>query len=359
MFLLITYVLIALVFSFLCSIAESVLLSVTSGYIAVLEKEGKPAGKLLKQLKENINQPLAAILTLNTITHTVGAAGAGAQALVLFGNAALGIASAIMTLLILIFSEIIPKTLGAHYWEKLAPITAYFVRYLVWFLYPFVKLSDYLTRSMTDGPVLTGINREELSALAEKGWEEGELAKKESRIMVSLLSLDQIKVLDATTPDTVLFTIPEFITIEEYFNEYSSETFSRIPVYDDKPDNITGFVLRVDLLYAMAAGEASNKVTKYKRDMLSVNEMLPLSKVMDDLLHQRTHIMLVVDEYGGVRGILTLEDALETMLGLEIVDESDNVTDMQELARRFWRIRSNKIKKSNSKTEDNENEQID
>ena len=258
MFLLITYVLIALVFSFLCSIAESVLLSVTSGYIAVNEKEGKASAKILRQLKENISQPLAAILTLNTITHTVGAAGAGAQALVLFGNAALGIASAIMTFLILVFSEIIPKTLGAHYWEKLAPVTAYFVRYLVWILYPFVKLSDFLTRSMTEGPVLTGVNREELAALAEKGWEEGQLAMKESRIMVSLLSLDQIKVVDAITPNTVLFSIPEDITIKEYYDQYSSETFSRIPVYLDSPDNITGFVLRSDLLHALAGNNQSN-----------------------------------------------------------------------------------------------------
>ncbi len=352
MFLLVTYVLIALVFSFLCSIAESVLLSITSGYIAVMEKEGKPTGVILRDLKENISQPLAAILTLNTITHTVGAAGAGAQATILFGNAALGIASAIMTLLILIFSEIIPKTLGAHYWERLAPVTAYFVRYLIWILYPFVKLSDYLTRSMTDGPMLTGFSREELAALAEKGWEEGELAKKESRIMVSLLSLDQLKVEDAITPKTVLYTIPESITIEEYYNDFSSEVFSRIPVYTDDPENITGFVLRADLLYAMAGGKSSDTVSQYKREMLSVNEMLPLSKVMDNLLHQRTHIMLVVDEYGGVRGILTLEDALETMLGVEIVDESDTVTDMQELARRFWRIRKNKINKNNLKSEE-------
>jgi CBS domain containing-hemolysin-like protein len=356
MFLLITYVLIALVFSFLCSIAESVLLSVTSGYIAVNEKEGKASAKVLRQLKENISQPLAAILTLNTITHTVGAAGTGAQALVLFGNAALGIASAIMTFLILVFSEIIPKTLGAHYWEKLAPITAYFVRYLVWILYPFVKLSDYLTRSITEGPVLTGVNREELAALAEKGWEEGQLAMKESRIMVSLLSFDQIKVVDAITPNTVLFSIPEDISIKEYYDQYSSETFSRIPVYLDTSNNITGFVLRSDLLHALAGNNQSSLVSEFKREMISVNQQLPLSKVIDKLLHQRTHIILVVDEYGGVRGILTLEDALETMLGLEIVDEKDSVTDMQELARRFWRIRTKRRNKTNSNPEEQDHE---
>jgi len=333
-------------------------LSVTSGYIAVNEKEGKPSAIVLRNLKENISQPLAAILTLNTIAHTVGAAGAGAQAMALFGNAALGIASAIMTFLILVFSEIIPKTLGAHYWERLAPVTAYFVRYLVWILYPFVKLSDYLTKSMTEGPVLTGINREELAALAEKGWEEGQLAKKESNIMINLLSMDQLKVKDASTPNTVLFTIPDNITIREYYENYSSQTsFSRIPVYNETPGNITGFVLRSDLLHAMAGGNGSSLVSEYKREMTSVNEMLPLSRVIDKLLHLRTHIMLVVDEYGSVHGILTLEDALETMLGLEIVDESDNVKDMQELARRYWRIRARKRSNSNSKSEEQKNEQ--
>jgi len=340
MTLLIIYALVALVFSFLCSIAEATLLSVTVGYVAVLEQEGKPAGTLLRKLKENINQPLAAILTLNTIAHTAGAAGVGAQSVALYGSASLGIASAIMTLVILVLSEIIPKTLGAHYWQTLAPASAYFVRFLVWILYPFVKLSEYLTRSMTNGPTLSGINREELAAMAEIGWQEGMLARKESRIMISLLSLHQIKVTDAMTPRTVVFSIPESMTVGEYYQEYATEKFSRIPVYNDRPEYVTGFVLRDDLLVALAQGETSSPVSEYRRDIPTAIDELSLSDVFDRLLHERAHIMLVVDEYGGVEGILTLEDALETILGLEIMDESDTVTDMQELARRFWRRRA-------------------
>lgn len=339
MLLLITYALIALGFSFLCSIAESVLLSVTPGYIAVLEQEGHSSGRRLRELKENINQPLAAILTLNTIAHTVGAAGAGAQALVLFGNAALGIASAIMTLLILVLSEIIPKTLGAHYWEKLAPVTARFSRFLVWILYPFVKLSEYLTHTMTDGQVLTGFNRNELAALAEQGWQEGQLAKKESLFMSKLLSTHNTKVSDAITPSTVVFSIPENMDIDQYFKQYGQEQFSRIPVYSGSPQNITGFVLRVDLLTAMIRGEKGLTVSNFRREITTIPGGLPILNSIDKLLYQRAHIMLVVDEYGSMLGILTLEDVLETILGLEIVDESDSVTDMQELARRFWRLR--------------------
>ena len=178
MILLITYVSIALLFSFLCSIAEAVILSVSPAHIALLEKEGKPSGKIMRLLKEDISKPLAAILTLNTITHTMGAAGAGAQAAIVFGNAYVGVASAVLTLLILIFSEIIPKTLGAHYWRQLTSVTAYGLRGLVWLLYPFVKVSEWLTRGLTHGPRLTGFSREEFAVMAELSAKEGELAPK-------------------------------------------------------------------------------------------------------------------------------------------------------------------------------------
>lgn len=349
MLVLLTYVLIALGFSFLCSIAEAVLLSVTTGYVAVLEQDGKPSGRLLRTLKENINQPLAAILTLNTIAHTAGAAGAGAQSVALFGSTALGIASAIMTLLILVLSEIIPKTLGAHYWQALAPATAYFVRFLIWVLYPFVKMSEYMTRSIINGPGLTGFNREELAALAELGWQQGDLAKKESHIMISLLSLHRMKVADAMTPKTVVFALPEVMTVEEYFQQYSDERFSRIPIYRDQSENIIGFVLRDDILLAYSRSETDNPVASYKRELPTTISNLPLSGVFDQLLHDRTHIMLVVDEFGGVQGILTMEDLLETILDLEIVDESDTVTDMQELARRYWRRRKRSLRLAQDK----------
>lgn len=339
MLLLIIYVLIALGFSFLCSIAEAVLLSVTVGYIAVMERENKPSGVLWRNLKEDINKPLAAILTLNTIAHTVGAAGAGAQAMVVFGNASLGIVSAVLTLLILVISEIIPKTLGAHYWQSLAPVTAYCVRALVWVLYPFVKLSEYLTRSIAHGPGLRGFNRDEFAAMAELSWQDGLLARQESKILMNLLSLHKVKVEDVMTPQSVMFSIPEVMTAGEYCEQHEAERFSRIPVYADGPENITGFVLLNDLLLAQARGETDQQVLCHKRELPAVLDTIALSKAFDQLLQQRAIILLVVDEYGGVQGLLTLEDVLETILGLEIIDEGDKSKDMQELARRFWRRR--------------------
>ncbi|HYQ71088.1 MAG TPA: CNNM domain-containing protein, partial [Gammaproteobacteria bacterium] len=209
MLLLVTYVIIALGFSFLCSIAEAVLLSVNTPYITLLQRKGRKAGELLGRLKADINSSLAAILTLNTIAHTIGAAGAGAQAALVFGNAYVGIASGVLTLLILVFSEIIPKTLGAHYWRQLAPLTAFVLRGLVWLLYPFVKLSELLTRGLVHGPGLKGFNREELAAMAEISAAEGHLGPKEIRILKNLLRLRETRVTAAMTPRTVIFSLPE------------------------------------------------------------------------------------------------------------------------------------------------------
>lgn len=343
MLLLVIYVFIALGFSFLCSIAEAVLLSVTTPYVTLMQQKGHKAGLLLGRLKEDINNPLAAILTLNTIAHTVGAAGAGAQAARVFGSAYVGIASAVLTLLILVFSEIIPKTLGAHYWERLAPATAYLLRALIWLLYPFVKLSEILTRGLTHGPGLRGFNREELSAMAELSEKEGQLKRQESRIMKNLLRLRDMRVTDAMTPRTVIFSLSEELTVEEFFWKYGSERFSRIPVYGGDPGYLEGFVLRSDLLLAQARGNTDTKLSIYRRAMSALPETASLSNAFDEFLRQRAHIMLVVDEYGSVDGILTLEDILETLLGLEIIDEGDANIDMQQYARRLWRKRAGKM----------------
>jgi CBS domain containing-hemolysin-like protein len=347
MLLLITYVLIALVFSFLCSVAEAVLLSVTVGYIAQKEKEGKPVGKKLRILKEDVNRPLAAILTLNTIAHTVGAAGAGAQATAIFGSSYLGVISAVLTFLILIFSEIIPKTLGAYYWQALAPVTAEGLRILVWLMYPFVKMSEYLTRSMTTDQAvgLKGFNREELASMAELSWKTGLLKKQESKIVMNLLSLHDAKAANAMTPRTVVFSIAESMTVAEYFEQHETEPFSRVPIYDDNSDNVSGFVLRDDLLMALARGETELPVSSFSRELITITNTTPLSKVFDTFLEQRSNILLVVNEYGDIEGILTLEDVLEAILGVDLVDEVDRSKNMQELARRFWRRRSRKNKK--------------
>jgi len=343
MLLLITYILIALIFSFVCSIAEAVILSVTSAHIALLEKEGKGSGRQLRKLKSDINKPLAAILTLNTIAHTVGAAGAGAQAVKVFGSAYVGIASAILTLLILVFSEIIPKTLGAHYWRQLAPVTAFGLNWLVWLLYPFVKLSELLTKGLTHGPMLSGFSRQEFSAMAELSAKEGQLGEVESTILKNLLRLRKTPIADAMTPRTVVFSLSQELRVEEFFHKYDQVRFSRIPVYADSMDEVTGFVLRSDLLLAQARGNSDSPLSKYCRTLPALLEQMSLAQAFDEFMRRRAHIMLVVDEYGGLKGLLTLEDLLETLLGLEIIDEGDEEVDMQQFARRLWRRRTREM----------------
>jgi CBS domain containing-hemolysin-like protein len=343
MILLITFVLVALVFSFLCSIAEAVLLSVTLPYIALLEKTGKPSGPVLRALKAKISKPLSAILTLNTIAHTIGAAGAGAQVAIVFGNAYLGAASVVLTLLILVFSEIIPKTLGAHHWRRLAPATAHGLKFLVWILYPFVVLSEKITGRMADGPTLSGFSRQEFAAMAELSAEEGELAERESEVLKNLLLLRETRVRDAMTPRPVVFSLAESTTVGTFFDEQESVRFSRIPLFRDDPDQADGFVLRSDLLLAQAKGEVDTPLAHFKRPLPVVPESLSLAQAFNRLLRVRAHIVQVVDEYGCLAGILTLEDIIETLLGLEIVDEGDAAVDMQEHARRLWRRRARKM----------------
>ncbi|MBT8049035.1 MAG: HlyC/CorC family transporter [Xanthomonadales bacterium] len=340
MALLITFVLIALVFSFLCSIAEAVLLSVTAPYVALLEKQQKPSGALLRQLKSNINKPLAAILTLNTIAHTIGAAGAGAQVTVVFGSAYLGVASAILTLLILFLSEIIPKTLGAHHWRALAPATAYGLKFLVASLYPIVMLVEKMTRGLAEGQTVSGFDREEFAVMAELSAREGQLAERESDVLRNLLLLREIRVKDAMTPRTVVFSLPRNMLVVDYFHHHEQVRFSRIPVYSDDPDHVEGFVLRGDLLLAQASGQSNESLALFMREIPILPKSLTLAEAFNHVLRVRAHIAQVVDEFGSPVGILTLEDIIETLLGLEIVDEGDEFVNMQDQARRLWRRRA-------------------
>jgi CBS domain containing-hemolysin-like protein len=336
MALLITYVLIALVFSFFCSIAEAVLLSVTPAYIAVLEKEKKPAGTVLKGLKSDINKPLAAILTLNTIAHTIGAAGAGAQAAAVFGSAYVGIISAILTLLILIFSEIIPKTIGAAHWRSLAPATAFGVRSLTWLLHPFVWLSQKITLGLVHDSSLVSFSRDEFTVMAELSEQEGQLNEEESRILKNLLLLRIKSVRTVMTPRTVLFTLSNDLTVEAFFHKYDHVPFSRIPTYCDDKDNITGFVIRKDVLLAQARGNTQIPLKNYRRDIGALLETVTLLHALNEFLRQKAQIMLIVNEYGTVKGIVTMEDLFETLLGVEIMDESDKVKNMRHLAKKNW-----------------------
>ena len=340
MSLLIFYLILAIGVSFFCSIAEAVLLSVRPSYIHVLEQQKKPSAKILKELKENLDRPLSAILTANTIAHTVGAAGVGAQAAFIFGNEYIGLISAILTLLILIFSEIIPKTLGATYWQQLAPIMGKLINWLTISLLPFVWMSEKLTRLLApkDTSAFT-FSRDELAAMAKIGKEEGQLDLRDLKIVTNLLKLHRLSIRDIMTPRPVLFTISMDMSVQNYFNTYSDKPFSRIPVYADNPNDITSYVLKDDLLMAQAKDEFDRKLSDFTRDFLIVMDTISASDIYDRLMYEKSHIALVVDEYGTVQGLVTLEDVVETLIGLEITDESDKVEDMQSLAHKKWRER--------------------
>lgn len=343
MTLLIIYVAVALGFSFLCSIFEAVLLSVTMAHISVLEQEDNTSGPLLRELKTDINKPLTAILTLNTIAHTVGAVGAGAQAVAVFGSQWVGLISAVLTLMILIFSEIIPKTLGATYWRNLAGVTAHVLKYLIRVLYPFVMLSELLTRGISSDTKVEGFNRKEFAAMAELGEEEGQLEERESRILKNIFLLDETMVTAVMTPRPVVFSLPESLTVQAYFDTHYDSRFSRIPVYAEDDEMFTGFVLKDDLLLAQARNNTDSTLNTYRRNLNTLSDKSLLSDAFDEVLHQRAHIMVIVDEYGGMQGIITMEDILETLLGFEIMDESDKAADMQEYARRLWKKRAQKM----------------
>jgi len=336
---------------------EATLLSVTPSYMAALEQEENPMGEKLRGMKEDIDRPLAAILSLNTIAHTVGAAGAGAQAAVVFGEAYIGVISAVLTLLILVFSEIIPKTLGAVYWRDLAPSITRILVPTIWSMWPLVKLSKGITRLLSSGEERVPFSREEFTALAELGQEEGVFEEKESRILKNLFRFNSLRVKDVMTPRTVMFDLPEETTIGEVVEEYDEFRFSRIPVYSGTRDDVTGYVLKDEMLLRAAQEEHQVKLSDLAREMLVVRDSLPLPDLLERLLDKLEHIALVVDEYGGVEGIVTMEDVVETLLGLEIVDEADSVEDMQALARRQWFKRAKQLGMVQEAVEESSSEQ--
>lgn len=339
MTLLIIYISVALLFSFLCSVAEAVLLSVSTAHIKVMEQQGQKSGYLLAKLKNDINKPLSAILTLNTIAHTVGAVGAGAQATTVFGNQWMGLFSGLLTFAILVFSEIIPKTLGATYWRALSGVTAHGLVWLVKILYPFVILSEQITRFIGKSEEPEGFNRDEFAAMADLGMAEGQLEEQESRILKNLFLLRETDITSAMTPRTVVFSLPENLTVEAYFSAHYDSRFSRIPIYRDDREQITGFVLKDDLLLAKVRNNVDSQLSNYRRDLPAMLDTTSLAAAFELLLEKRAHIMMIIDEYGGMEGIITLEDVLETLLGLEIVDESDRNRDMQRHAKRLWQKR--------------------
>lgn len=338
---LVMYVLLALVFSFLCSVAEAVLLSITPTYIAGLQESRPRLAAMLTNLKiDNVDRSLAAILTLNTIAHTVGAIGAGAKATAVFGSAWFGVFSAVMTLLILFLSEIIPKTLGAVHWRKLTQVTAYFVRGLIVLLYPLILVSELLTKLIAHGKDVHPFSRDEFIAMADIGEQTGGIHEHESRIIQNLFHFESLAAKDIMTPRTVIVALQQDMTVSDALLEHPHNVFSRLPLYGSDMDDVTGFVLKDDLLLAKAKDKHDMPVKSLQRDMMAVSGDLPLSQLLEKLLDERQHIALVVDDYGGTRGLVSLEDVVETLLGMEIVDEMDKVADMQSLARQQWERRA-------------------
>ena len=331
------YVFLALGFSFLCSVAEAVLLSVTPLYIEGLKEKRPKRAALLKRLKqEKVDQALAAILTLNTIAHTVGAIGAGAKATVVFGNYWFGLFSASMTFMILFLSEIIPKTIGVVYWSKLAGPTALFVHMLIIVLYPVVWISEKLTRLIARRESLYVFSRKDFAAMARIGEHTGHIKKRESRIIRNLFRFESVKITDIMTPRTVISAFSENMPIMDALKHVISAPFSRLPIYRSGIDDITGFVLKGDVLVLNAQGRGSKKLKSLRRDILAVPDLISLSTLFEHFLTDRQHIAIVVDEHGGTEGLVTLEDLMETLMGMEIVDETDNVEDMRALARKKW-----------------------
>ena len=337
LFLCIMFALIALLFSSLCSVAEAVLLSISPSYVANLEKAGNSSAAKVKSVKSNVDRSLAAILTLNTIAHTIGSGGAGAYAAKYWGDGAVGIAMIVLTLLILFVSEIIPKTIGALYWRGLAPISASFIQFLNFVLYPFIFVSELITKWLAGGHSHHGFNREEFTALAGIGAEGGHLDEKESEILQNLFRFPDLSVEDIMTPSTVVFALEQNMTAREVLQKHEKLHFSRIPIYSESRDHITGFVLKNELLMDDIRNDGKTQLKDFtKREMRAVLDKTRLSTVLEKLLDNREHILLVVDEHGGLEGVVTLEDVVETLVGMEIVDEGDKHVDMRKVAREKW-----------------------
>ncbi len=363
MTLLIFYGVISIFFSFLCSILEAVLLSVTPTFINVKKKEGKAYALELEALKKDVDRPLIAILTLNTIAHTVGAILVGVQAKVAYAeiygsetksilgieyteDIMVGVVSTIMTILILIASEIIPKTIGATYWKGLANFTAKALKVLIFPLkWTGILWLLQLTTKLIGGKGHHGsvLSREDFHVMADMAQEEGVFQESESKVIKNLLTFKEVKAKDIMTPRTVMKIESEITTVEEFFNKNLNLRFSRIPVYTNNEDNIKGLVLKDEVFKEMALKNGDKKLADIKRDIIIVERNMAIPTLFEHLVETRNHMALVVDEYGTVSGLVTMEDVIETLLGLEIMDESDNVSDLQVQARKSWEARAKKL----------------
>lgn len=335
--LILLYFLGALSLSFLCSVLEAVLLSTPMSYISMRENQGSKTATLMKQYKNNVDRPVGAILSLNTIAHTIGSAGVGAESIKIFGEQYFGLISAILTLLILVLSEIIPKTIGASYWRSLALPSTRIIRVLILITYPLVLLSELITKVFTPRGNQASMSREEVSAMVDVGTTEGIFRESESKLIKSCIALSGVKARQIMTPSIVVESACQDLTVKD-FQAKQSWSFSRIPVYAGDKDYITGYVLKDAVLKLLSEDQFRVKLSDLKRPILTFREEESVFQIWEKMLEKREHISVIIDEYGGLRGLVTMEDIIETMTGVEIVDEDDVAVDMQALAKEKSRL---------------------
>jgi len=364
MTLLIVYAILSIFFSFLCSILEAALLSFTPTFLKLKDTEGHGYAKVLIRMKKDIDKPLIAILTINTIAHTVGAILVGVEAEKLpykvnvWGVNIVGIVSAVMTLLILIVSEIIPKTIGATYWKKLGGFTAFSLKIIIaplkytgilWLLMLTTKLIGKTAH-------VSNMSREEFMAITDAAEKEGVFEENESAVIKNLLIFKSVQAKDVMTPFPVVISEDEQTTLQDFYEAHNNLKFSRIPVFKEKTHNITGFVLKDDILEEIVQEKGDKILSDIRRDIFVVDAEKPIPELFENFIKQRGHIALVVDEFGNTIGIVTMEDIIETLLGLEIMDESDTIEDMQAQARKNWERRAKRmgIKLAEAEQEDEE-----
>ena len=352
MILLFAYLFLALFVSFLCSIMEAVLLSTPISFLIVKDDEGSTWAKGFIDLKTNVDKPLSAILSLNTVAHTIGAAGVGAQATAVFGEVYFGLVSAVLTVLILVLSEIIPKTIGAIYWKRLSKVSSKIMKGMIVVSYPLVVMSAFITKLISKNSPEQTTSREEIAVLANIGADEGIFSTKEHKIIQNILQLKNVKAKEIMTPRVVVDLADEEEYLTDYFMREQEEKkedgqslkFSRIPVYSKDEEDITGYVFRQDVYEKLAEDKFELRLKDIKQEIIVVPNTIVIFTLWEKLLEKSEHIALIVDEYGGLDGVVTMEDIIETLLGLEIVDEKDTITDMQKYAKEKWEKEKEKIK---------------
>lgn len=338
--LLLFYACAALIVSFVCSLLEAVLLSITPTHIAVLVKTGHRSGRLLKKMKDELDRSLAAILTFNTMAQTIGGTAVGAQAQRLYGNTDIATVSIALAFLMLFGAELMPKTIAVAYWKKLASPSAYLVRILVFVTYPIALVFEALSKALTgDKRAYVPMSREEVIVAAEIGQSAGTLAEKETRIIRNILRLNKIYVSDVMTPKKEVFSFWKNQTVADVMEKHGNELYSRIPVYDRDPSDIVGLVLRFNIFNASSDDRHELKMESLMTPIHRIRADRSLASAFDEFIQRREHLFLVEDASGTMTGLITLEDAVETLLGVEIEDEIDNAEEIRAKILERWRSR--------------------